>query len=607
MENTMEDEINKKNSIKSSPNYDQQIDEIELLKNIIPEKIEILKEEPNFNIKIEIVGNNTDKPKKTFILIIYLNYYYPEKAPRFKIYEINNYLNERRKNTIEDKLTQFCNENIGLPIIYQLYEICQEFADEEERIELLREEAKRKSMIPFQLNNLKKIKEIKEIPLDIILLKNGYILTINIDNIIKIYDKKFKSIVLEQLKGYTYLDFNFCKYFPSSNQKDPDYLYLFHQKTVYIYLIIYFNKKQIFEKYDLKVNGNAKIKFLTFLEQMNDVIEFPEYKNSIFFISNEETKYLLYKYNKIKNEDNNINIKFEKNIIYNSSEKKYRRLYKINSDKFIIASYTLKYRAENNNNDNNNNEDIFKIEGINKMSFVDRKDFIITKSFNIKISPLNYSIVNYKKDYILVSYFKTFKKDNDDSKAIKYYDFEDNKYINIFHHIEENYNDYYDDFYNDNDNYNYNYIYNNNNNNNNSDYNKHSYYSYDICDHLIGLFNIKTEELVTIIEFDLIKRIYNINDKILSIFSKNKKDSISNQISIERIFHDFYNDDSLNESYLAEKYKRENYTAFLLFDEEFKIVQCNIDYSNITAMIEIENGYLAICSKKKGIILYNNK
>ena len=562
MENTMEDEANKKNSIKSSPNFDQQIDEIELLKNIIPEKIEILKEEPNFNIKIEIVGNNTDKPKKTFILIIYLNYYYPEKAPRFKIYEINNYLNERRKNIIEDKLTQFCNENIGLPIIYQLYEICQEFADEEERIELLREEAKRKSMIPFQLNNLKKIKEIKEIPLDIILLKNGYILTININNIIKIYDKKFKSVVLEQLKGYTYLDFNFCKYFPSSNQKDPDYLYLFHQKTVYIYLIIYFNKKQIFEKYDLKVNGNAKIKFLTFLEQMNDVIEFPEYKNSIFFISNEETKYLLYKYNKIKNEDNNINIKFEKNIIYNSSEKKYRRLYKINSDKFIIASYTLKYRAENNNNDNNNNEDIFKIEGINKMSFVDRKDFIITKSFNIKISPLIYSIVNYKKDYILVSYFKTFKKDNDDSKAIKYYD---------------------------------------------SDYNKHSYYSYDICDHLIGLFNIKTEELVTIIEFDLIKRLYNINDKILSIFSKNKKDSISNQISIERIFHDFYNDDYLIESYLAEKYKRENYTAFLLFDEEFKIVQCNIDYSNIIAMIEIENGYLAICSKKKGIILYNNK
>ena len=128
----MEDEPNK---IKLSPNYDQQVEEIELLKNIIPEKIEILKEEPNFNIKIEIEGNNIDEPKKTFILIIYLNYYYPEKAPRFKIYEINNFLNEKRKKVIEDKLTQYCNENIGLPMIYQLYEICQEFADEEERIE----------------------------------------------------------------------------------------------------------------------------------------------------------------------------------------------------------------------------------------------------------------------------------------------------------------------------------------------------------------------------------------------------------------------------------------------------------------------------------------
>ena len=586
MENTMEDEANKKNSIKSSPNFDQQIDEIELLKNIIPEKIEILKEEPNFNIKIEIVGNNTDKPKKTFILIIYLNYYYPEKAPRFKIYEINNYLNEKRKKVIEDKLTQFCKENIGIPMIYQLYEICQEFENEEERIELLREEAKRKKMIPYRLNNLNKIKEIKENPLDIILLKNGNILTINKKNIIKIYDKKFNSIILEQLKSYTYLDFIFCKYFPSSNQRDPDFLYLFHKKTVYIYLIIYFNKKQIYEKNNLKVNGNIRIKLITFLDSMNDVIEFPENKNLIFFIHNEETKYFLHKYNKIKDEDNKIRIEFDKKIIYNSSEKIYRRLYKINSDKFIIASYTLKNKVKNIYND----EILFKIEGINKMSFINRNDLSITKSFNIKISPLNYSMVNYKKDYIIVSYFKTFKKDNDFQADAKYYDFEDEKYISIFHQ-KSNY-DYYDDM-------NYNYY--------DSDSYYHSYYCYDICEHLIGIFNIKTEELITIIEFDLIKRLYNINDKILCIFSENKKDKISNQISTERIFHEYYNEATVNESYLAELYKRENYTTFLLFDEMFKIDQNNYDYSNITTIIEIENGYLAIGSNKKGLILYNNK
>ena len=47
-----------------SPNYDQQVEEIELLKNIIPEKIEILKELPNFHLKIEIVGQKVEKPKK---------------------------------------------------------------------------------------------------------------------------------------------------------------------------------------------------------------------------------------------------------------------------------------------------------------------------------------------------------------------------------------------------------------------------------------------------------------------------------------------------------------------------------------------------------------
>ena len=57
--------MSQKTSIKSSPNYEQQVDEIELLKNIIPEKIEIISEEPDFNIKIEIKGN-TENPKKLF-------------------------------------------------------------------------------------------------------------------------------------------------------------------------------------------------------------------------------------------------------------------------------------------------------------------------------------------------------------------------------------------------------------------------------------------------------------------------------------------------------------------------------------------------------------
>lgn len=55
----MENKI--QNSINLSPNYDQQLEEIEILKNILPEKVTILKSEPNFNIQIEIEGENDEE------------------------------------------------------------------------------------------------------------------------------------------------------------------------------------------------------------------------------------------------------------------------------------------------------------------------------------------------------------------------------------------------------------------------------------------------------------------------------------------------------------------------------------------------------------------
>ena len=42
----MENEI--ENSGKISPNYEQQLEEIDILKNILPEKVTILQESPNF-------------------------------------------------------------------------------------------------------------------------------------------------------------------------------------------------------------------------------------------------------------------------------------------------------------------------------------------------------------------------------------------------------------------------------------------------------------------------------------------------------------------------------------------------------------------------------
>ena len=241
MEKDIDDKSDDEKSIKSSPNYDQQIEEIELLKNIIPEKITILKEEPNFNIQLEIEANDIEDPIKKFILIIYLNYNYPEQSPEFKIYEINNNLSDQSENDIKNKLIEYCNENIGFPVIYQLYEMCQEFANEQEKIKITEEE---KDINPYQLNALKKIKIINEFPIDIILLKNGNVLVINKDNLIKIYDNQFESILLQTLYSDSFYNILFCKYFPSNNKEENDYLYLFNIKEVLVYEISYLLKKK---------------------------------------------------------------------------------------------------------------------------------------------------------------------------------------------------------------------------------------------------------------------------------------------------------------------------------------------------------------------------
>ena len=153
--------MSKSKSIKTSPNYDQQIEEIELLKNIIPENLEIVNKEPNFHIQIKIIGKTSENPIKTFFLNIFLNYYYPEKSPRFTITEINNLLSAKNKEEIEEKIIQCCKENLGFPVIYQIYEIVQELADEEEKKELLKKEIEAKKENPYHLNQLKKIKNIR--------------------------------------------------------------------------------------------------------------------------------------------------------------------------------------------------------------------------------------------------------------------------------------------------------------------------------------------------------------------------------------------------------------------------------------------------------------
>ena len=574
----MENEI--ENSGNTSPNYEQQLEEIEILKNILPEKVTILKESPNFIIQIEIEGDNPnqEEPNKTFYLEVSLNNDYPEKMPKIKISEENNNLTEEKKEAIIKKLDEYCQENLGMPVIYQLYEIMKEFADEEEKISLVIEKEKKNGLNSnsnlYQLNSLQKLKQIKLkdiYPIDIHSMKDGNIIIIYNNGIIKIYDSEFDNILFEFLQSDSKLPILFTKYFdffPNNSR-----LYLFTRELVLIYEISVLNKKNCNENENYKINGNIKVDFIYEL-YANDVIELPQYEDSYFLIREDDKENLLY-----KNSKKGLN---SEGIAENKFEQPFRKLHYINADKFMLASYTLI-----------NNKG--KITGINKMLIVNSNNFEINKSYDIKISPLN-NIEIYKNKYLIFSFFTTIEKDEENEKD-PYYNFEDNFYNEIFHKIIKKldgyyYDDYGDEFYRE-------------------EYNEHAYdeyenkyYSYDLKKHYIGIYSIEYEEFLTKIDFDFVKRMYNINDNLLFLFVRKGKNNKRTQISYERIFHDYYNDIPLEEISTAENYKTEKYLAFALLDYGMNVLSGNVDYDNITSFIETNQHCLVICSERKGIMVY---
>ena len=574
----MENEI--ENSGNTSPNYEQQLEEIEILKNILPEKVTILKESPNFIIQIEIEGDNPnqEEPNKTFYLEVSLNNDYPEKMPKIKISEENNNLTEEKKEAIIKKLDEYCQENLGMPVIYQLYEIMKEFADEEEKISLVNEKEKKNALNSnsnlYQLNSLQKLKQIKLkdiYPIDIHSMKDGNIIIIYNNGIIKIYDSEFDNILFEFLQSDSKLPILFTKYFdffPNNSR-----LYLFTRELVLIYEISVLNKKNCNENENYKINGNIKVDFIYEL-YANDVIELPQYEDSYFLIREDDKENLLY-----KNSKKGLN---SEGISENKFEQPFRKLHYINADKFMLASYTLI-----------NNKG--KITGINKMLIVNSNNFEINKSYDIKISPLN-NIEIYKNKYLIFSFFTTIEKDEENEKD-PYYNFEDNFYNEIFHKIIKKldsyyYDDYGDEFYRE-------------------EYNEHAYdeyenkyYSYDLKKHYIGIYSIEYEEFLTKIDFDFVKRMYNINDNLLFLFVRKGKNNKRTQISYERIFHDYYNDIPLEEISTAENYKTEKYLAFALLDYGMNVLSGNVDYDNITSFIETNQHCLVICSENKGIMVY---
>ena len=134
-----------------SDHHEQQQEEIDLLQNIIFEKMKIVQEEPNYIIFMEI-KSETEGAKMKFHLTVTLNDEYPDKEPTFELAEVNNYLASAKVRELHEKLISLCKEYINMPMLYQMYECILSFADEEE--EKLLNEAKQEE---------KKIEEAKRL------------------------------------------------------------------------------------------------------------------------------------------------------------------------------------------------------------------------------------------------------------------------------------------------------------------------------------------------------------------------------------------------------------------------------------------------------------
>jgi len=138
-----------------SENREQQQEEIDLLQNIIFDKMKIVESEPNFKIFMDIKSDVSD-PKMDFHLTVTLNEEYPNKEPSFELLEVNNFLASSKVKELEEKISSLCEEYINMPMIYQMYECVLSYADEEE--EKLKNEEKKEQM---KLEEEKRLLELK--------------------------------------------------------------------------------------------------------------------------------------------------------------------------------------------------------------------------------------------------------------------------------------------------------------------------------------------------------------------------------------------------------------------------------------------------------------
>ena len=117
----------------SNANYEAHKDEVELLKNILFEQMNITEEFPNFKLEIGITPDVCEDAKLNFILKFKLPDEYPNCEPIYEILDQSNYLaTSKIKSFAENSIKTFIEENFGMPMIYQIYEMVKDFANEQE-------------------------------------------------------------------------------------------------------------------------------------------------------------------------------------------------------------------------------------------------------------------------------------------------------------------------------------------------------------------------------------------------------------------------------------------------------------------------------------------
>ena len=108
-------------------NYETQKDEIELLKNILFEQIEIFDEFP-YDFEITIKPDIIETPVLVLKMKISFTEEYPNSEPKFEIYDDSNYLASNKIKIINENVKIFIQENIGFAMIYQIYELVKVFS-----------------------------------------------------------------------------------------------------------------------------------------------------------------------------------------------------------------------------------------------------------------------------------------------------------------------------------------------------------------------------------------------------------------------------------------------------------------------------------------------